>query len=81
LNSDQLGNKDEEKLLVASDLEAILTFYCKSRSVVYEQDNGWTSVLKLLLALKYSKAELYNTFYAVVTKYIPKWVYFMASAQ
>jgi len=69
---DKLGNADEERLSIVSDLESILTFYCKSRTINYDADNGWASILQLLLALKYTKAELYNSFYAIVTKYIPK---------
>lgn len=69
---DKLGNEDEEKLSVASDLESILTLYCKSRNVKYTRDSGWTEILQPLLALRYSKTELYNVFYAIVTKFVPR---------
>jgi len=63
---------DEDKALVASNLESMLTLYCKSRSTSYDRDACWMSILRVLVALKYSKAELYNCFYAVATKYIPR---------
>ncbi|ELU13461.1 hypothetical protein CAPTEDRAFT_183535 [Capitella teleta] len=69
---DELANEEDEKLSVSSDLESILTFYCKSRALNYAKDNGWLNVLQPMLAMKYSKADLYNCFYAFITKYIPR---------
>jgi len=63
---------DEDKALIASNLESMLTLYCKSRSVSYDRDSGWTHILRILVALKFTKAELYNCFYAIATKYIPR---------
>jgi len=65
---------DEEKALVTSALESALTLYCKSRSISYDRDAGWTHILHILVALRYSKAELYNCFYAITTRYIPRFV-------
>ena len=65
---------DEDKALVTSNLESMLTLYCKSRSISYDRDAGWPSILRVLVSLKYSKAELYNCFYAIATKYIPRFV-------
>ena len=70
--SDKFGNDEEEKLSVESDLESILTLYCKSRNVKYQSDFGWTDLLQPMLALKFSKAQLYNVFYAIVSKFIPR---------
>lgn len=99
-----LGNENgADKLAVTSDLESILTLYCKQRrdtewqnesnpsgaddttssisdhvengrkkSGVFEPENGWSDVLQLLAALNLSKHHLYNVFYAVTTKYIPR---------
>ncbi|ESP04792.1 hypothetical protein LOTGIDRAFT_229906 [Lottia gigantea] len=69
---DKLGNDEEDKVSVVSDLESIITFYCKSRNVKYSTNNGWLDILQPLLSLKLSKAELYNCFYAIVAKYIPQ---------
>jgi len=65
---------DEDKALVTSSLESALTLYCKSRSISYDRDAGWMHILHILVSLKYSRAELYNCFYAVATKYIPRCV-------
>ncbi|KAK2169963.1 hypothetical protein LSH36_5g02007 [Paralvinella palmiformis] len=69
---DQIGNDEEEKLSVASDLESILTFFCKSHGISYQRNNGWLEILQPMLALKLSKSDLYNLFYAFVSRYIPR---------
>ena len=71
---EKLGNDDEEKLSVASDLESILTYYCKCRGETYARHNGWLDILQPMIALKCSKSDLYNCVYAFLTKYIPRWV-------
>ncbi|KAK6173494.1 hypothetical protein SNE40_016935 [Patella caerulea] len=69
---DKLGNEEEDKVSIVSDLESIITFYCKSRNIKYTSNNGWLDVLQPLLSQKLQKAELYNCFYAIVGKYIPR---------
>jgi hypothetical protein len=69
---ERLGNDEDDQLAVVCDLESILTFYCKSRSIAYVQDNGWLEILQPMLALKQSRSELYSIFYALVTKYVSK---------
>jgi hypothetical protein len=69
---EKLGNEEDEKVSVASDLESIITFYCKSRDVHYERDSHWTELLQPMLALGSSRADLYNMFYAILTRYIPR---------
>jgi len=72
--ADKLEMSDEDKALVTSSLESVLTLYCKSRSISYDRDAGLASILRILVSLKYAKAELYNCFYAIATKYIPRCV-------
>ena len=73
LFSDKFGNDDEEdKLALVSDLETIITFYTKSRNLSYSSEYDWLGVIQPLLALKLSRAEIYNCFYAIVNKYIPR---------
>jgi len=69
---DKLGNEEEEKVSVASDLESLVTLYCKSRDLHYEHSSGWLDILQSMLALKYNKADLYNVFYALHTCYVPR---------
>lgn len=69
---DKLGNDEEDKVSVVSDLESILTFYCKNRSLQYESKNGWIELLLPLLSLKLSRAYTYNLFEAIRDTYIPK---------
>ena len=70
--TDHLDNSEEEKLSLNSELESVLTFYCKSKNVKYESNNGWLDILGPLVALRLERADLYNCFYAVMTKYIPR---------
>ncbi|XP_031632147.1 TBC1 domain family member 23 [Contarinia nasturtii] len=69
---DKLGNDEEDKLSVVSDLESILTFYCKNRCLKYESQNGWIELLLPVLSLKLSRSYTYNLFEAIRDTYIPK---------
>lgn len=69
---DKLGNDEEDKVSVVSDLESILTFYCKNRSMQYATKNGWIELLLPLLSLKLSRSYTYNLFEAIRDTYIPK---------
>ncbi|KAF5274890.1 hypothetical protein FQA39_LY07072 [Lamprigera yunnana] len=68
----KLGNDEEDKLSVVSDLESILTFYCKSRNLKYERHNGWIDILLPLLAIKVHRSTTYNLFEAIRDTYIPQ---------
>ncbi|XP_047992368.1 TBC1 domain family member 23 [Leguminivora glycinivorella] len=67
-----LGNDDDDKLSVISDIESIITFYCKSKSIQYTSNNGWIEILLPLLSLKLPRADTYNLFEKVINLYIPK---------
>nr|CAD7406697.1 unnamed protein product [Timema cristinae] len=67
-----LGNEDEDKVSVVSDIESILTFYCKSSGVQYEQGNGWIEILLPLISLKLPRSDTYNLFEAIKHRYIPR---------
>lgn len=69
---ERIGNDDEDKVSVLSDLESILTFYCKNRNLQYESENGWIELLLPLLALKLNRSDTYNLFEAIRDTYIPK---------
>lgn len=68
----KLGNDEEDKLSVVSDLESILTFYCKSRNLNYERSNGWIELLLPLLTLKVPRSTTYNLFEAIRDTYVPQ---------
>ncbi|XP_012266854.1 TBC1 domain family member 23 isoform X1 [Athalia rosae] len=70
----KLGNDDEDKVSVVSDLESILTFYCKSRGKLYERGNGWLELLGPLIALKLPRSATYNLFEAIRDVYVPRGV-------
>lgn len=69
---DTLGNEDGDKISILSDIEAILTFYCKNRNLKYESNNGWIETLMPILSLKLKRTDIYNIFEAIRDTYIPK---------
>lgn len=69
---DKLGNEDDERVSVVSDLESIVTFYCKNRNLPYERNNGWIELLLPLISLKLSRSYTYNLFESIRDTYIPK---------
>ncbi|XP_078044107.1 TBC1 domain family member 23 [Augochlora pura] len=68
----KLGNDDEDKVSVVSDLESILTFYCKSKGKQYMRGNGWLELLGPLIALKLPRSSTYNLFSTIIDIYIPR---------
>jgi hypothetical protein len=68
----KLGNEDEDKVSVISDLESILTCYCKSTKTKYEKGNGWIEILLPLLSLKLPRSETYNLLDSILHQYIPR---------
>lgn len=69
---DRIGNDEEDKVSVVSDLESIMTFYCKNRNLQYEPENGWIELLLPLCALKLNRSDTFNLFEAIRDTYIPK---------
>ncbi|XP_070505538.1 TBC1 domain family member 23 [Chironomus tepperi] len=69
---DTLGNDEGDKISILSDIEAILTFYCKNRNLKYESNNGWIETLMPILSLKLKRTEIYNIFEAIRDTFIPK---------
>ncbi|XP_044298665.1 TBC1 domain family member 23 isoform X3 [Varanus komodoensis] len=69
---DQLSVQDEEKSVLLLDIESVITFYCKSRNVKYSSSLSWTYLLKPLVDLRLPRSDLYNCFYAIMNKYIPR---------
>uniref|UniRef100_A0AAY4EI78 TBC1 domain family member 23 n=1 Tax=Denticeps clupeoides TaxID=299321 RepID=A0AAY4EI78_9TELE len=69
---DQLGLPEEEGRDLVSDVESVITFYCKSRNVTFTPELSWPHLLKPLLGLGMPRSDLYNCFYAIMNKYIPR---------
>uniref|UniRef100_A0A4W6DZW0 TBC1 domain family member 23 n=1 Tax=Lates calcarifer TaxID=8187 RepID=A0A4W6DZW0_LATCA len=69
---DQLGASEEEQSDMVSDIESVITFYCKSRNITFTPELSWPHLLKPLLGLQLPRSDLYNCFYAVMNKYIPR---------
>ena len=57
---------------IVSDLESVLSGYCKSTGIRYESGCGWLEVLQPLVTLKVSGGQLYQCFRAVLKDYIPR---------
>ncbi|GAB1300343.1 TBC1 domain family member 23 [Apodemus speciosus] len=69
---EQLSVPEEKAAELLLDIESVITFYCKSRSVKYSTSVSWTHLLKPLLCLQLPRSDLYNCFYAIMNKYIPR---------
>uniref|UniRef100_A0A8B9K6M0 TBC1 domain family member 23 n=1 Tax=Astyanax mexicanus TaxID=7994 RepID=A0A8B9K6M0_ASTMX len=69
---DQLALPVEDGRDLVADVEAVITFYCKSRNVTFTAELAWPHLLKPLLGLQLPRSDLYNCFYAVMNKYIPR---------
>ncbi|CAG5862057.1 unnamed protein product [Menidia menidia] len=68
----QLGASDEDRSETVSDVESVITFYCKSRNITFTPELSWPHLLKPLLGLQLPRSDLYNCFYAIMNKYIPR---------
>ncbi|XP_024134110.1 TBC1 domain family member 23 isoform X2 [Oryzias melastigma] len=69
---DQLGIPEEERKEIVSDVESVITFYCKSRNITFCPELSWPHLLKPLLGLQLPRSDLYNCFYAIMNKYVPR---------
>ncbi|XP_028299772.1 TBC1 domain family member 23 isoform X1 [Gouania willdenowi] len=69
---DQLGVSVEDRNEMLSDVESVITFYCKSRNITFTPELSWPHLLKPLLGLQLPRSDLYNCFYAIMNKYIPR---------
>ncbi|XP_051930648.1 TBC1 domain family member 23 isoform X1 [Hippocampus zosterae] len=69
---EQLQVSEEERGDMVSDVEAVVTFYCKSRNISFTSDLSWLHLLKPLLGLRLTRSDLYNCFYAIMNKHIPR---------
>ncbi|XP_061681809.1 TBC1 domain family member 23 isoform X2 [Syngnathoides biaculeatus] len=69
---DQLQVSEEERSDMVSDVEAVITFYCKSRNISFTSDLSWPHLLKPLLGLRLARSDLYNCFYAIMNKHVPR---------
>lgn len=68
----KLDNDGEEQISIVSDLESIITFYCKSRNLTYSRNNGWIELLLPLLTLKIPICTVFNLFEAIRDNFIPQ---------
>lgn len=64
---------EADKLRLTSDFESTLTTYIKARpELSYVPGNGWTDILKVLYHLELKETQLYQMFFRIVDRYIPK---------
>ncbi|XP_045142080.1 LOW QUALITY PROTEIN: TBC1 domain family member 23 [Echinops telfairi] len=69
---DQLSVPEEKSAALLLDIESVITFYCKSRNIKYNTSLSWIHLLKPLVHLQLPRSDLYNCFYAIMNKYIPR---------
>lgn len=68
---EKLENKAQ---ITIPQLESLITLYCKKRSVEYNKEFGWMEIMEKLIVLPFEQFTLFNIFYAITTKYVPKLV-------
>ncbi|XP_015427633.1 PREDICTED: TBC1 domain family member 23 [Myotis davidii] len=68
----QLSVPEEKAAELLLDIESVITFYCKSRNIKYSMSLSWIHLLKPLVRLQLPRSDLYNCFYAIMNKYIPR---------
>ncbi|XP_076974715.1 TBC1 domain family member 23 isoform X3 [Tamandua tetradactyla] len=68
----QLSVPEEKTAELLLDIESVITFYCKSRNIKYSPSLNWIHLLKPLVHLHLPRSDLYNCFYAIMNKYIPR---------
>ncbi|KAI9557466.1 hypothetical protein GHT06_017294 [Daphnia sinensis] len=73
---EKLDNEEEDKVSILSDLESLVTHYCKTHHMNYEPNSGWLHILTPLVCLKLPKNELYSYFNAILDSYIPRQCHF-----
>ncbi|GAB5576384.1 TBC1 domain family member 23 [Prionailurus iriomotensis] len=69
---EQLSVPQEKATELLLDIESVITFYCKSRNINYSTSLSWIHLLKPLVHLQLPRSDLYNCFYAIMNKYIPR---------
>lgn len=69
---DSLGNAEEEKLSVVSDVECLVSTYCRNTGLKYSRGNGWLDLLAPLLALGLHTEETYSLFEGLRSRYVPR---------
>lgn len=67
----QLG--ESEKKQAGEDMELVITYYCKTRNIRFTVDCGWPELLVPFLSLGITRADLFNCFYAIMAKFIPRY--------
>lgn len=70
LIADRLGNEEEDKVSVLSDIESVITRVC--RTTGYNYDKSWVLLLEPLIALRLPKPKLFSFFSCIHRSYIPK---------
>lgn len=64
---------DVDKLRLKSDFESTITTYVKARpELQYVSGNGWIDILKVLYNLNLSDTQMYQMFFRIVDRYIPR---------
>ncbi|KAK7026834.1 hypothetical protein SK128_024367 [Halocaridina rubra] len=69
---DKLGNEEEDKVSVVSDVESIFTHYCKTRHLKYDSSLLWADIVLPFLAAKMARDDIYVCFEEILEKYIPR---------
>uniref|UniRef100_A0A1I7ZB02 TBC1 domain family member 23 n=1 Tax=Steinernema glaseri TaxID=37863 RepID=A0A1I7ZB02_9BILA len=59
-------------IISVPELESLVTLYCKKQGLEFTTDNGWIELLEVLISVGFDASTLYNIFFAITTKYVPR---------
>lgn len=68
--TDKFGNAEEDKVSVLSDIESVVTRFCRLTGYNYEKH--LVLLLEPLIALRLPKSKLFSLFSSIQKSYIPK---------
>lgn len=67
----KLDNDDHDKISLVSDLETIVTFYCKTRNIAFDPGEQLLELIIPLLTINVTKTVVYNIFESIRDTYVP----------
>uniref|UniRef100_A0AC34GEE3 Rab-GAP TBC domain-containing protein n=1 Tax=Panagrolaimus sp. ES5 TaxID=591445 RepID=A0AC34GEE3_9BILA len=66
------GNRERKTKVTVPALESMMTLWCKKRKIQNASKVHWTDLMTVLIEMDFDNPTLFNIFYAVTTKYIPR---------
>uniref|UniRef100_A0AC35FQW4 TBC1 domain family member 23 n=1 Tax=Panagrolaimus sp. PS1159 TaxID=55785 RepID=A0AC35FQW4_9BILA len=66
------GDRERKTKVTVPALESMMTLWCKKRKIQNASKVHWTDLMTVLIEMDFDNPTLFNIFYAITTKYIPR---------